>query len=108
MNRYEVKISGQANPIQVRASKASVALARAVNRLTDSNFLNTAIVIRFKGKVPRVFHVQAVQLADRSRPKLVAHNLPTKEAAQSELAAIRAAHPEYIHLFITSSLAEAQ
>jgi hypothetical protein len=108
MNIYDVRISGHPQPIQVRASKASIALARALRRLTDSHFLNTAITIRYCGPVPRVYHVKAaVMLEDGSRRvKRVACDLPTKMAAQMRADRLAAEHPEFLHLHITSSLSE--
>ena len=45
MNRYEITL--HRNRIQVQASSARIALNRAFKRLTDSQFLNTTIVVRF-------------------------------------------------------------
>jgi hypothetical protein len=55
MNKYEVKISGQPRPIQVRASSAAIAMRRALNTLTDSNFLNTVITIKYRGRADGAF-----------------------------------------------------
>lgn len=111
MNRYEVRISGSAYAIQVRASKASVAMARALNRLTDSNFLNTAITIRYIGRVPRVYYVKAMQITRNEHGsmrslKTLARDLPTKAAAEAEIARLRSTNAGYEHFHITSSLAE--
>ena len=48
MNRYEITLRG--NRIQMQASSARIALNRTLKRLTDSQFLNTTITIKFKGK----------------------------------------------------------
>ena len=49
MNNYEITL--HRNHIQVQASTARIALNRALRRLTDSQFLDTTITIRFRGKV---------------------------------------------------------
>lgn len=115
MNKYEVRISGNLHPIQVRASRASVAMARALNRLSDSNFLNTTITIRFVGRVPKIYYVKAVEVRQdeygssvRSL-KTLARNLPTKQAAEAEIERLRSIasyNAGYEHFHITSSLAE--
>ena len=110
MNRYEVRISGNLHPIQVRASKAGVALARAVNRFTDSQFLNTAITIKFVGRVPRVWRVKGYECARYGAGysksfRTLSNDLPTRAEAEAQLDKLRS-RPELSNLHITSSLAE--
>ena len=115
MNRYEVRIAGNLHPIQVRASRAAIAMARALNRFSDSNFLNTSITIRFVGRVAKIYHVKAVEVSqnvygDSVRSlKTLARNLPTKQAAEAEIERLRSIasyNAGYEHFHITSSLAE--
>lgn len=114
MNTYEVRISGQPHTIQVRASKARIALNKALNRLSDSNFLNTSITIRFVGVVPRIYYVKAVQISqnvygDSVRSlKTLAGDFPTKQAAEAEIDRLRSIASYaagYVNFHITSTLA---
>lgn len=106
MNRYEVRISGKVQPIPVRASKASIAMARALKSLTDSQFLNSMITIRFLGRVPKLYHIKAYEsMSDYSRHRrTVATNLPSREAAQAEIKKLRTERPSLEHFTIISSL----
>ena len=106
MNRYEIRIAGNLHPIQVRASRASVALARAVNRFTDSQFLNTPITIRYIGRVARVWRVRGYDPSESHWCITFASNLPTKAAAEREIEKLRASRPELTHLHVKSSVAE--
>ena len=51
MNKYEITLRGRR--IQVQASCGRIALNRAFQRLTDSDFLNTSITVKFLGRVDR-------------------------------------------------------
>jgi hypothetical protein len=104
MNRYEVRISGNLHPVNVRASNAAVALQRALRGFTDSQFLNTAITIQFRGKVPRVYKVRGAVLGEDGtrRVKTLASNLPSYQAAKSEMEKLRT-RPDVSYLHIGSN-----
>lgn len=98
MNIYRISVSGHPQPIEVRASKARIALARALGRLTDSDFLNTAITIRFVGHVPKVWRVRAyVTRGDQRSRETVVDSLPEKPS-ELALANLQLAHPDWSYL----------
>lgn len=108
MNRYEIKISGAPLPIQVKATSAAVALRRALNRFTDSQFLNTTITVKLVGRhveKQQVFHVKAITI-DRGFHRLgtMAYNLPSREVAREEMKRLREQYPQLTRWHITSSL----
>jgi len=110
MNNYEITISGKLRPIHARASRAGVALNRALSRFSDSQFLNTRITIKLVGPVPKVFHVRGTQVSEDGRTRsfvTITRNLPTRTAAVAEQTRIDNEQPgRYVCTFIVSGLAE--